>query len=609
MIVDRAALPVRVDVLGPLALHVAGSPVAVPGVRRRVLLALLALAGGRTVGMERLVEHARRRRADFDLTEGDADDVVEVLRRLDGLPLVIELAARQVAVMRLREVRERLDRALDLATGRPGSDDDRQHTLRATIGSSYRLLDDAGRRLLRALAPFPGGMDLAAVEALAEDVATADDPLDLLHGLVDASLVTADTATGRYRLLFTVRAFLLDELERRGELAEAEGRFLDRCLALAQDLGARLLGPGEPAADRQLRDELDNLRAARDVARSHGRDDVRVGISVGLDEAGAWRDLRELWAWALELAADSRLADHPDRAAVLGCAAEAARLTGDLDRASRLVDEALAVAGPDPDPAQVHRAWAARGSVAHFRGDFAGARAGWERASEFDTAAAGSLLGSAALAAAYGGDPDAARKLLARARARMAADPCPSQLAFAAYVEGEPRATDRVEESVPFYLEAIDGARRAGATFVEGVATVALASARTRIGDVAGAADGFAYLVDFWRRTGQSTQLWTTARNAAGLLSRVGSTRTAALLVLLADDAPGAAAVGPEIARFSGRAFTPVTDLVSAAGLPELRSEPAVLGVTGVLDRAVVELRELAGVRTPDRGTGRPTAS
>ena len=130
-------------------------------------------------------------------------------------------------------------------------------------------------------------------------------PLDLLHRLVDASLVVADATSARYRLLFTVRAFLTDELRREGELTAAEERFLDRCLALAAGSWASsCTGRDEPAADRLLRDELDNLRAARDVSLTHGRDDVRVGITIALDEAAAWRDLRELWAWALELAAD-----------------------------------------------------------------------------------------------------------------------------------------------------------------------------------------------------------------------------------------------------------------------------------------------------------------
>jgi len=409
--------------------------------------------------------------------------------------------------------------------------------------------------------------------------------------------VVADPATGRYRLLFTVRSFLLDALRAQSGLADAEERFLERCLALAQNLEQRFQGPDEPAADRQLRDELDNLRAARDLAMACGRHDVSVGITVALDEASGWRDLRELWAWALELAADPRITDHPRRVEVLGSAAEAARLMGDLDLAGRLADEGIALAGADPDPAQVYRAWRARGSVAHFRGDFAAACEGWLRAEQGRPMRSGWLLASAALAAAYGGDPARARELLDQTHGLLTQARCDSQAALAAYVEGELRASVLAEDPVPFYLEAIAGARRAGATYIEGVASVSLASARTRMGDVAGAADGFVYLIDYWRRTGQATQLWTTARNAASLLSSVDRSRTAALLLLAADSEPGAAAVGPEIAWFSGRAFTAVGEIVEDEELAALSAEAVRLGGDAILDDAVAELRTLAEVK------------
>ena len=420
------------------------------------------------------LEHARRRQPAYELTADDADDITDVLRRLDGLPLGIELAARQVAVMPLADVRQRLDRALDLAIAPGAVDDDRQRTLRATIDSSYRLLPDHERWLLRAMAPFPGGVDLATVEALARDGVGEGDPLDVLHRLVNASLVVADPGAGRYRLLFTVRAFLLDELRAQDELEEAERRFLDRCLTIAEEVGLGVVGPDEARADRRLRAELDNLRAARDTARAHGRDDVRVGITVHLSEAATWRDIRELWAWALELAVDPALDDHPDRAAVLGCAAEGARLLGDLDGASALAHESLAVAGPEADAAQVHHAFLALGSVAHFRGDFVAAKEHWIRSGEGRPLASGAWLASAALAAAYGGDRDEARRLLDRAHTAIVAARCESHAAFASYVEGEVRATERVEESVPYYEEAIEQARRCGVAFVAGVASVAL---------------------------------------------------------------------------------------------------------------------------------------
>lgn len=530
------------------------------------------------------VEHARRLGTDFELTQQEIPDLVEVLRRLDGLPLGIELAARQAAVMPLRAVRERLDRALDLSTGRQGNEDDRQRTLRATIESSYRLLTADEQALLRAIAPFVGGVDLATVEALAEQL--DDDPLDLLHRLVDSSLLVADRGSGRYRLLFTVRAFLADEIRRLGETVVSQVRFVERCRTVAEDLGTRMVGPDEAATDRRLREELDNLRSARDVATA----DDRVAITIAVNQVVTWRDLREIWAWSVELADDPSLGTHPQRATILAGAAEAARLVGDFDTAERRADEAIAAADPETQLPALSRAWSVRAVVAHFRGEFANARDAWLRAAEDADAESSAFVGSAALAAAYGGDPATARRLLDRARSMAT---CGSHHAFVAYVEGELRATTRPADAVPHYAEAIATASRVGCNFVEGVARVSLASTQARIGDVPAAADGFGYLIAFWRRTGQTTQLWTTARNAADLLATAGGSRSAALLLICAETAPGAAAVDERIARFSGRSYTPVEAVASPAELDELRAEAWRLGPAKILDLAQAELEDL----------------
>ncbi len=272
--VRRRAATVRVLATSRVTLHVPGEyvvrlqPLPVP----RDTVDLDALR--RQPAVQAFLEHARRRRADFDLDVADAADLVEVLRRLDGLPLGIELAARQVSVMPVRAVRERLDRALDLVTGAPGREDDRQRSLRATIASSYRLLGEPERRLLRALAPFPGGVDLAGVEHLAAIAAPESDSLDLLHPLVDSSLLVTDAAAGRYRLLFTVRAFLLDELVAEGERDVAEERFLERCVRPGRrdrrrDDGPRRAG-GRPAAARRARQPARRPRRRRG-ARAPGR--------------------------------------------------------------------------------------------------------------------------------------------------------------------------------------------------------------------------------------------------------------------------------------------------------------------------------------------------
>ena len=128
-----------------------------------------------------------------------------------------------------------------------------------------------------------------------------EDPVQLLVGLVDASLLDVDRSRSRYRLLFTVRSFLIDEVTTRGELPETEERFLAWAVRAADEIGAGLFSAEEALADRRLRAELDNLRAARDLARAQGRFDTRVQITLALDQGSIWRDLREVWSWCLEL--------------------------------------------------------------------------------------------------------------------------------------------------------------------------------------------------------------------------------------------------------------------------------------------------------------------
>ena len=589
--IRRAAGGVRVLATSRVTLQVPGEyvvrlqPLPVP----REVADLESLR--RQPGVRAFVEHARRRAAGFELEATDAADLVEVLRRLDGLPLGIELAARQVAVMPLRAVRERLDRALDLATGRPGPEDARQRTLRASIASSYELLDEEEQRLLRALASFPGGVDLATVEAVADG---AGDPLDLLHDLVDSSLLVADAASGRYRVLFIVRAFLTDVVAELGEADAARERFVNRCVVVAGEICEGSYGADEPLFDKRLRAELDNLRAARDLAREHADQDTLVAITLPAMRVGTWRDLRETWTWAIELADDPALVDRPDRAHVLSLAADAARLMGDFAEVERYATEALSSADERTDPDFLCRAHTARAAVLHFRGDFEGAAEEWLRGAATGTTEAGALTCSAALATTYGGDLERARTLLDRAAELMAPIGSLSHHAYRAYVEGESRAPTSIDDAMPYYREAIDLASRAGTTFVEGVARVSLVAAQRRSGDIAGAAAGYGAMLREWRRTGHNTQLWTTARNAAELLASAGRVEAGALLLVTAEAAPGVAAAGPEIARYSHRVFVRLEDLVVASDVARLRAQASKMGASAVLDRAEEELRQVA---------------
>ena len=411
---DRQAPGVRLLVTSRVTLHARSEYVvrlqALPAPRDTDDLAALE----QQPSVRAFLEHARRKDRSFELTALDARPLVEILQQLDGLPLAIELVAGQVSMLPLAAVRDRL--GLDL--GRDvGPDEDRQRTLRLTIRWSYARLTAPQQSLVRAVAAFPGGVDLPTVEELAGEVAADHDAVRLLHGLVDASLLEVDAGRTRYRLLFTVRAFLLEEIETLGEGAASEDRFLRWAVRAAEEIGVGLFGPAEATVDRQLRAELDNLRAARDLARAAGLMDVRVRITLAFDEPSVWRDLREVWSWCLELADDADTEGHAREVEIRGAGAEAARQAGDYDRAVELANIGLAVAGEArADSREAARCWSALAGVAHYRGDFASASRDWERCSRAVGPTAAGLLASAALAAGYGGDRAHAVARLAEAR-------------------------------------------------------------------------------------------------------------------------------------------------------------------------------------------------
>ncbi|CUR56174.1 putative ATPase [metagenome] len=536
------------------------------------------------------LEHARRRDRTFALGPHDTQPLVELLRRLDGLPLAIEIAAGHAVTMPIATVRDRL--ALDLASSSGSSDAARHATLRATIRWSYEMLSPTDQALLLAMAPFPGGVDLETLEHLAVRVTPGQDPLRLLHRLVDASLLEVARDRSRYRLLFMVRSFLLEELGARGDGEAAETRFVRRMLESATEIGAGLYGPDEERADRRLRAELPNLRAARDLARSRGDLDSVVDITLALDQPSIWRDLHELWAWCLELAQEPGASSHRRAVEILGAAAESARLAGAYDRSVELARQGLARNGSSPH--RRARCESALAAVALYRGEFDEAAAGWLRAATEADPAYSAYLASAALASAYAGETAAARELLDRATNSAVLAGCAGNHAFAVYVDGEITALEDGHAAAPAYQAAIAEARSVGASFVAGVASVALATARTVGGDRAAAAAAFAELLEIWHRTGQAPQLWTTARNAAALLLAEGHPREATLLVTFADRSPDAAAVDEGIAEHTGRTHVAVTDTLDSQQLAAVLREADTLSVREVVEAARLALLQLA---------------
>ncbi|MGH9442595.1 MAG: protein kinase domain-containing protein [Thermoanaerobaculia bacterium] len=202
----------------------------------------------------------------FALTEENAPAVAQICRRLDGLPLAIELAAARIKLLSPAAIRARLETRLDLLTGGPRDLPTRQQTLRAAIDWSFELLSEPEKSLFRRVSVFVGGCTLEAIEAVCnarEDLGV--DPLEGVASLCDKSLLLRSEAEGddaRFVQLQTIREYGRGRLEDSGE-----EDFLRRChaayyLVLAEETDARMGGPDGAAAFALLKNEEDNCRSA-----------------------------------------------------------------------------------------------------------------------------------------------------------------------------------------------------------------------------------------------------------------------------------------------------------------------------------------------------------
>ncbi|HEX2742445.1 MAG TPA: BTAD domain-containing putative transcriptional regulator [Rubrobacter sp.] len=211
------------------------------------------------------VDRARLRLPDFELMEANAGAVSRVCRKLDGMPLAIELATARMGALVVDQVAQRLEGSLDVLSAGSRTAEPRQQTLRATIDWSHELLSQTERALFRRLSIFTGGWTLEA----AEDVCSGEsiyegDVLDLLGSLVNKSLVVV-AATGsaaRYRMLEPIRQYAREKLEESGEIDEMRSRHAAFFLALSEQAEPELSGTQQRMWVEQLEGEHDNLREA-----------------------------------------------------------------------------------------------------------------------------------------------------------------------------------------------------------------------------------------------------------------------------------------------------------------------------------------------------------
>ncbi|HEX2699872.1 MAG TPA: LuxR C-terminal-related transcriptional regulator [Acidimicrobiales bacterium] len=395
----------------------------------------------------------------FTLTLEVAPAVAEICRRLDGLPLAIELAAARVSILSPQEIVARLDQTFRLLAGASAAVCARHQSLQAAFDWSHDLLSDAEAMMLRRTSVFAGGLSLAAAEAVCSgDGLAAEQILDLLGALVTKSLVAMEkVSTGRrFRMLETVRSFARAKLDEAGESASILARHVEWCLEWAAELEQGRAGPTQQAALEQLDVDRENFTAALTWARRSGDAETMLRLANSLTWFWEARGhLREGIAWLQgaqsagdELPASVRaealrnagrfvhsLGDHTTGLTLVDRSVVLARQSGETEEVGEcmchdvlemcrnplhsipMMEQQVARMRDDDDPKRLAHALCNLGQARFFRADAAGARACYAevlglRAGGINADAVDDAYFGLARAAFLTGDYDAVEPLL-----------------------------------------------------------------------------------------------------------------------------------------------------------------------------------------------------
>jgi predicted ATPase len=297
--------------------------------------------------------------------------VAEICRRLDGLPLALELAAARIRVLTPAQILQALDDRFALLTGGRHDALPRQRTLATSVAWSTSLLEDRDRLVFARLGVFAGAFDLDAARAVAAGgTVSAAEVLDRLTELAEHSLLQVDSSRGgaRYRLLETIRAHARDLLAQLEDPAIAQGRHVDHYLALASDAHQGLVGPEPGRWLERLDTELEELRTAMDRAITLGRPLAVLAIAGGASDFFATRGLYTELQRRLTAAVTPPSVTDAERARGLTYASLAALMGGDFPGGHDSANDAVPAAEAASDTETLARALATRAWCGFFSG-------------------------------------------------------------------------------------------------------------------------------------------------------------------------------------------------------------------------------------------------
>ncbi|MGH7778189.1 MAG: ATP-binding protein, partial [Candidatus Dormibacterales bacterium] len=324
------------------------------------------------------LDRARAVLPGFEITDDNAALIAQLCRRLDGLPLAIELATAKLRVLAVNQVLTALDDVFKLLVGGRQGAPARHQTLRAALDWSYEMLQPAEQAALRRLSAFAGPFGLAAAGQVATLGGTEPlDPLDLLARLVDRSLLVVDytAAEARYRMLGTVRQYGLERLAEAGERPATDQALLAVYLDLAELTEEELTGPDQAGAGERLQAEVHNLRSVLQTARDNEDIIAALRLAGALSRfwymRGHYREGREWLDWALAAPGDT---PAPVRAKALVGSGMLAHLQCEYPAAVRRLEGALRIYRELGDRRGIAGVLQALGCVASEQSRYARAR-------------------------------------------------------------------------------------------------------------------------------------------------------------------------------------------------------------------------------------------
>jgi predicted ATPase len=472
------------------------------------------------------------------ITDHNREHVVRLCRRLDGIPLAIELAAARVRTLTPAELADRLDSRFRLLASGPRTAVERHQTLQRAIDWSYDLLSDSERTVLNRLAVFAGSFTLAAAEGVvADEVIDAVEVIDLLGHLVDKSLLTAEhhERVSRYRLLETIRQYAQERLEAVGEADAFRQRHAEYYASFSAAAGEGLRGADEVAWTARAEAELDNLRAAVGWAHAGGDADLAIRLVTPLALNGT-RIGYATGGWAGPTMALPGAAEHPRYPEVQAWAGWAALISGESELGVRLAEEAVQAINADPgaaasaccvlrcvagvlisvgrvdESAILARRWA---DLARSRED------------DFELAQALIMVG---VPLAWRGNPTEALVNLDQAVAVARRLGNPTAITYATMAAGMVRVDGEPERALELLDEALDRATSVGNQLGLGQALQTSADLHLSQGDVEGAIRLVARAMEHYYEMGDKNYLRMQLFPAVAIFSAARADETAALL-------------------------------------------------------------------------------